>query len=355
MADPRSPLTDAFAAVRPTYEAFTASLTGVIRTIAEIEGIEIAQIECRTKTLDSFEEKVGREDKRGKYKAYTDLTDLTGIRIVTYLPTERDALIGHLRDAMMIDETNSRVVSDEIDPDRFGYQSTHLVLSYPPERLALPEFKRFADMRAEIQVRTVLQHAWAAIDWKLRYKNAHETPRLLRRRLYRISALLESADDDFTFLNEQITALREKYEMEIKAGDLDIELNLESLTTFLDLETSDRRVAVELRQVVSDIANLEILPPKFSFNYLLKEASARDIATVAQLEDRLLQALAVHRDTMRSIYEAWSNTAKTVQTNLPDMARLALLLTDDAAVQADKLTTMFAEGFRTSVRQALKL
>ncbi|MDA4632523.1 RelA/SpoT domain-containing protein, partial [Escherichia coli] len=89
-------------------------------------------------------------------------TDLSGIRIITYLPSEVDLLIRHLRESMDVDEANSRVVSDEMETDRFGYQSTHLVLSYSAERLALPDFARFADMKAEIQVRTVLQHAWAA-------------------------------------------------------------------------------------------------------------------------------------------------------------------------------------------------
>ncbi|MGQ7432095.1 hypothetical protein ACTGV4_11625, partial [Streptococcus suis] len=62
MTEPRSPLTQAYAAVRPTYVAFTASLSGVISTIAKAKGVEVHQIEQRTKELDSFDDKVNRED-----------------------------------------------------------------------------------------------------------------------------------------------------------------------------------------------------------------------------------------------------------------------------------------------------
>ncbi len=353
MTEPRSPLTQAYAAVRPTYVAFTASLSGVISTIAKAKGVEVHQIEQRTKELDSFDDKVNREDKLGKYADFTDVTDLSGIRIITYLPSEVDLLIRHLRESMDVDEANSRVVSDEMETDRFGYQSTHLVLSYSAERLALPDFARFADMKAEIQVRTVLQHAWAAIDWKLRYKNEHETPRPLRRRLFRISALLESVDDDFTFLNERISELREQYENEIKAGALDIELNLESIQTYLNAETSDRPAIKRLIGIVDDIPNIQFSEQEGSTQRLITQLDELGIKTIIQLDKLIIDSLNKNYDDIKKIYREWASLLSVGKTDLNTLTRMVLLLSEPKEVQSKKIANMFSVKFREVAKSVL--
>ena len=51
--------------------------------------------------------------------------------------------------------------------------------------------------KAEIQVCTLLQHAWAAISHDRLYKSSFHAPKKLERQLHRVSALLEEADDEF--------------------------------------------------------------------------------------------------------------------------------------------------------------
>jgi hypothetical protein len=88
-------------------------------------------------------------------------------------------------------------------------------------------------MCAEIQVRTVLQHAWAAIDHKLAYKSDHTVPRELRRDLNRLSALLELADKEFSGLQAAVDALEERYAESVDRGDLDLDLDASSLPLYL--------------------------------------------------------------------------------------------------------------------------
>ena len=82
-------------------------------------------------------------------------------------------------------------------------------------------------------MRTVLQHALAAIDHKLRYKAAYEVPRNLRRQLFRLSALLELADLDFSDPKLRSEKLSDQYLQEVGKGELDIELNMASLAVYL--------------------------------------------------------------------------------------------------------------------------
>ncbi len=134
----------------------------------------------------------------------------------------------------MVDEVNSIDKEDDIDPDRFGYQSIHLILEYSPDRLKLPEFRRYAGMKFEVQVKTLLQHTWSAIDWKLRYKRRSEAPRKLRRRLFRISALLDAADDEFSHVYEQVSDIKSYYANAVSKGDLsNLEMDLDSVNALL--------------------------------------------------------------------------------------------------------------------------
>jgi trimethylamine:corrinoid methyltransferase-like protein len=64
-------------------------------------------------------------------------------------------------------------------------------------------------MHAEVHVRTVLQHAWAAISHSLQYKKEDDVPAALRRRLNRLAALLELADQEFTTLSAEHRALHQ--------------------------------------------------------------------------------------------------------------------------------------------------
>ncbi len=63
-----------------------------------------------------------------------------------------------------------------------------------PQRALLPEYERSADSITEIQVRTVLQHAWAEIEHDIQYKSASVIPAEIRRRFMSLAGMLEIAD-----------------------------------------------------------------------------------------------------------------------------------------------------------------
>lgn len=232
----------------PIQEAFTQSLSALCRTIIESGGIEIQNIEARTKTVSSLKEKINRPDKLDKYEELDDVTDLTGIRVILFLQEDCDKAIKLLGKNLKVDKANSTDKDFGDDADRFGYASRHLVVSHTEERCKLKDFKAFKDLKAEIQVRTVLQHAWAAIDWRLRYKSESEVPRQLRRRLYRISALLESADDEFSTLELASVKIRKEYTNKITQSKSDIPIDGDSIKIFLSNDPEWLSIIEELRK-----------------------------------------------------------------------------------------------------------
>ena len=139
--------------IRGTCEAMTGRLRTLIVDLLAEANIEVIQIEARTKAVDSFTEKISR--KRAKYEnPLREITDLVGIRIITYYLEDVAAVGEILKKEFQIDATNSVDKAAGLDPDRFGYTSVHYVVALSPDRRKLGEWRPYASYRAEIQVRT---------------------------------------------------------------------------------------------------------------------------------------------------------------------------------------------------------
>jgi putative GTP pyrophosphokinase len=271
---------------RPSYEAFTGALAQLLRNLLSASDIEILAIESRTKTSESFSDKVRSDDKVGKYDNLQDITDLTGIRIIAYLREDCDRICDIIKNNFTVDKKNS-IDKGADREDQFGYSSTHFVVSFDRRRAILPEFVPFKDLKGEIQVRTVLQHAWAALDWRFRYKTAKEAPVEVRRKLFRISATLEGADENFSEVYQAVSELREQYADNVKAGKLNVRINADSLGSFLRFNP----VVTELYQSFIDAGfsrsedDSEDDPD--SLSRLLNNLSVLKINTLESLEDAI--------------------------------------------------------------------
>jgi putative GTP pyrophosphokinase len=222
----------AFSRVRGHHTAFMGELERLLKHILDEGGVEIAQLEARTKSVESFSDKIVR--KNDKYpEPLSDITDLVGLRVTLYYPDDVGAVGELIEREFEVDWENSVRQGADSEPDRFGYRSDHYVVRLSDARRDLAEWKSFAKNRAEIQVRTVMQHAWAAVDHKIRYKGA-DLPRDLQRRLSRLSALLEVADEQFASLQRASDEAVNSYEQSVARGEFDVALDALSLRAYID-------------------------------------------------------------------------------------------------------------------------
>lgn len=215
---------------RPLNEEFTRRLYELLTLLLENTGIPIQKIEARTKTIESFLDKVERKSYDNPFE---QIKDLTGIRIITYYQDNVNKVSELIRSEFDVDEIHSIDKTMTLGPEEFGYRSVHLVVSLAKSRARLNEWKRFAGLPAEIQVRSVLQHAWAVLSHMIDYKNTSQAPAEFRRKLFRLSAQLESADEEFTTLRNLSKEITEKYRNEVSRGELNLPLNLDSLREFI--------------------------------------------------------------------------------------------------------------------------
>jgi ppGpp synthetase/RelA/SpoT-type nucleotidyltranferase len=199
---PLAKIADRYTAKRTKYESFEVKLRGLIEVIIKNGNMKFDRIESRTKAVESFCRKVCRVDKH-YLSPFNEITDIVGIRIVLYYVTDIDPVCSIIKAEFKVDELSSINKAQILKPNELGYKSNHLVISLSDQRANLIEWQDYKDIKAEVQVRTVLQHAWASIDHVLRYKTEQDIPQPLKRRLYLLSGLLELADGEFINLKKE--------------------------------------------------------------------------------------------------------------------------------------------------------
>lgn len=184
------------------YGEFTRVIEQLIRDLLKANNLRVHSITARVKDRQSLEDKLRRPDS--SYEKLCDLTDTSGIRIITYFADEVDSIASIIKSEFEIDKDNSLDKRAILDPDRFGYLSLHYVANLSKPRLQLTEYKKYSECKVEIQIRSILQHTWAEIEHDLGYKNKMSIPRQLQRRFFQLAGHLELADELFTQLRHQI-------------------------------------------------------------------------------------------------------------------------------------------------------
>lgn len=202
-----------------TYDSNLPNLTALKNTIVPLienrlsaTNIDFLSIEGRVKTKLSYLEKIRR-------KGYSDppkqMTDACGVRVITYFPSQVEQISAFLRTIFQIDEKNSNDRISDLGSSRVGYQSIHLVCKLGKDRKKLPEYQEISDISFEIQIRTILQHAWAELAHDGSYKFSGSLPIKLQRTLNLQAGALELIDDQLDQISREI----EGYEKELRKSE----------------------------------------------------------------------------------------------------------------------------------------
>jgi predicted RNase H-like nuclease/ppGpp synthetase/RelA/SpoT-type nucleotidyltranferase len=185
-----------YAARRPALVAVTENYLQLVTALLDDAGINYLSISARTKSVESFAAKADRtvDGRRLFSEPLVEITDQVGLRIITYLREDVDAVATLLADEMrLLDDRDMGL--ETAREGRWGYASRHLLVGVGGEQ-----------QPASIQVRTVLQHAWAEFEHEIRYKGsipAEHAPDL-DRRFTLAAGLLELADREFTAIRERL-------------------------------------------------------------------------------------------------------------------------------------------------------
>lgn len=158
-------LIESFRKSRPLYEDFVKAIYKLVESIL-IDGKYKYQMLYRIKELDKLKEKIKRKREQGKiYKKLEDIEDLAGLRIIFYFEVDKAKFLNELKKELSTDVTIKDLKK------KSGYEAIHVIASFGEKRTLLSEYKKFKDLKCEIQLTSILHHAWAEIEHDMLYKN----------------------------------------------------------------------------------------------------------------------------------------------------------------------------------------
>ncbi|EKO3407511.1 hypothetical protein R1U54_002871 [Vibrio fluvialis] len=216
---------------RTKYLSLEQTSYSLLSNLIADEEVTLHSITSRTKTVSSLQGKVSRPTKN--YSSIEDITDLVGVRITTYFSDDIDHIADLISKEFSVDIENSIDKRKSKEPERFGYTSLHLIVTYSPKRIKLQEYSKFKGIKFEIQIRSILQHAWAEIEHDIGYKSEIQVPAHLRRRFSRLSGLLELADEEFLAIRDGLSQYVEELPEYIRTKPEIVGIDLSSLKLFV--------------------------------------------------------------------------------------------------------------------------
>jgi putative GTP pyrophosphokinase len=314
---------------QPFYADLASVIARVIEECLRKRGIKVQSVQHRAKNPSSFGRKAAipsEEDPDApKYpEPLKQITDLAGVRIITYFPGTVKEIDKLLSEEFEVAERSDKG-EELMEEERFGYQSIHYLVRVKAERAHLAEYDRFAKAVTEVQVRTILQDAWAEIEHDIQYKSSTAIPLEIRRRFMALAGLLEIADREFQAIQDEDRELTDSARDKVHAGDLGgVEITPSALKLFLEKKLgSDYRIAegsydwatrMLKRLGFRDLKQVETAVEPYDDDHLSTIAAGTrqgqmtrfELMLLAALGDRFIEqhplsAYAWHRDRQKSL------------------------------------------------------
>lgn len=257
---------DAYEEVESAYDRFAARIEELLRNLMDDGEIDYVWTNRATLSVDDFVDEIYINERDG-----ISVTDpfatrafhVAEVRVVT--KTKADSLgVCELLErefevdaelSMTFDAAEASNVRME-EPGylgRIAYDFPRIVVSLTAARLGLPEWEEFEGMRAVVEVPSLMQRTWFEIDRHLLpHVSDASYPSEVRETIARAAALFAQAEAEIAEIPLLSERVEQEYERAIHEGDLDLELNMNSLHTYL----RDSR-AISHLQAVAQEAGME--------------------------------------------------------------------------------------------------
>jgi len=227
------------------YKSLAKEVEKLLKYAIRNEDMRIHHTQSRLKSYSSFEEKMYNRDenKNFVYSKPTQITDVAGIRVVVFVLSEMELISQLIEKNFEIDWQNSVDKFKELGEDKFGYRSRNYVASIKEETITanLKRYAKFKGLYFEIQVKTILDHAWSEIEHDRNYKRTNDFPQEtgLRRRFKLLAGVLEIVDNEFQKLATEISQYENTTSIKLRKKEMDIRIHAYTLREYLTKRFSD--------------------------------------------------------------------------------------------------------------------
>ncbi len=227
----RNKISADFHSLKDDYNKLGQNLVEALKIFLTEKDIPFLDIYYRVKKFDSFYQKL---EKKNYENPFDETEDICGIRIICYYTSDIERINAIINEELKVIEEQDK--SDLLGLKEFAYRSKHYIIKIKNEWLVTPNYKKLENLKAEIQIRTVLMHAWAEVEHKLNYKSDAQVPDKFQRKLFRLSAKFEEADEQFEELRMGIKDYKVKLDEKITltdSFDTTQDFNIDSFKAFI--------------------------------------------------------------------------------------------------------------------------
>ena len=186
------------------YQALYGEFAGIVRGILEkaidgVAGIPHPQsIQCRAKAATHLKPKLEARGLLESYSIEDEIKDLAGVRLIFYTNTDVEQFLNSrlIPENFEVHWDQTRIHHPTEENANQRYQAIHYTVSLSATRTALAEYAKFKGLRCEIQIQTILIHAWAETSHDITYKR-FESKGFGQRAMASIEARLNKIMDEY--------------------------------------------------------------------------------------------------------------------------------------------------------------
>ncbi len=205
-----------FKKVLPGYQTYARVLQMVLEKAVK-KYSPLAIVQTRPKSIASFGEKALQKKHVNRYSDPVNrMTDLCGGRIIVPTRAEVKVISEFINNHFEIDRENSVDVSQRLKTAEFGYRGVHYIVQFkrgvfPTKDIDVEIPEEIYGLRAEIQLKTILEHAWGVFTHDRAYKGAFRIPEKWEREMAALAAILEDADSSFARVEDGLKRYAASY------------------------------------------------------------------------------------------------------------------------------------------------
>ncbi len=284
-----------FIVILPVYQRYAVVLREVLETATK-KITPLAIVQTRPKSIVSFGEKALLKKHAGRYSdPINRMTDLCGGRIIVPTRAEIQIVSDFIKNHYEIDWENSVDVTQRLKPTEFGYRGVHYIVQFkkgvfPTKDINITIPEEVFEKKAEIQLKTILEHAYGVFTHDRAYKGSFQIPNELKRQMAEVAALLETADNDLAKIEDGLNQYASSYGSYMNEEKM--RETIEDLKTILEHDPKNAGLAARIGKLVITLGQWEEAID------ILKKYTAPDYPAI--LRDFGIATCKIHKDNPKN-------------------------------------------------------
>jgi ppGpp synthetase/RelA/SpoT-type nucleotidyltranferase len=213
----------------PDYEKYSEILKSLLESAVEKNAADYI-VQVRPKSITSFAGKIWRKREETQ-DPVNQFTDLCGARVIANNRDGVKTICEYIKSHFDIDWKNSVTIEQRLKPSEFGYRSVHYIVRLKKGDASLTRVKTpipdiIFDLKAEIQVRTLLEHSWADFSHSIAYKQSFRMPDDWQREMAKLAAFLEESDSQLIRVKNGLKPYMKSYGMYLTPAQIEQEIKI---------------------------------------------------------------------------------------------------------------------------------